>query len=322
MSIIDANEISKIFDAKYCLVCGLQLETATSEYSQEHIFPKWLLTRYSLWNSTIILLNDTKLRYKDLKIPCCRRCNSEHLSSIECEIRNALDKGFDSFQKIDRSLLTLWLIKLYIGIVRKEATLSLDRANREAGNILDLEDIAPLRILQACMKGAFKPLNFKCSISDYPASVFIYKIKPGTGPNFHYGDTWSTMTLMLKLGEVGILAVFDMGIIAHAYPDLFLRHESNELHFQQFLELAARLRERSYAYQYSPFCSIEDLPNQVTITVESSYLSSGFYRFDEFCCEVFADAYELLGGDRNLVFSKDGFGKTILTYEDGKFRNI
>jgi len=276
MEVLGRKEITKLFDGKYCLVCGELLKPNSNKSSQEHIFPKWLLKRHSLWDSTIVLLNQTKFRYKDLTIPCCKQCNSEHLSSIESEIRSSLNKGYDNFRNIDRSRLTLWLIKIYIGIVRKEAMLSLDRTNKEAGNILELEDMAPLRVLQALLKGASKPLHFRCSVSCHPASLFIYKIKDGTGPDFHYMDTWLTMTVMLKLGEFGILAIFDMGIIAHTYPELFSRYESHELHFQQYLELAARAMERSFAYKHSPFCSIDDQPHQMTVTVESSYLSSGF----------------------------------------------
>jgi hypothetical protein len=80
--------------------------------------------------------------------------------------------------------------------------------------------------------------------------------------------------------------------------------------------------ERSFAYKHSPFCSIDDQPHQMTVTVESSYLSSGFYRFEDFSCDVFADAYEALGGDRKEVLSEEGFGYTFLTNSDGEFQNI
>jgi hypothetical protein len=36
-----------------------------------------------LWNQSIVLLNQTEIPYRLLKIPCCSECNNEHLGRLE-----------------------------------------------------------------------------------------------------------------------------------------------------------------------------------------------------------------------------------------------
>lgn len=65
----------------------------SSSHTDEHIFPKWLQNRFQLWNQNLILINRTNIRYRQLKVPCCRFCNNDHLSGIENRIVAALEKG-------------------------------------------------------------------------------------------------------------------------------------------------------------------------------------------------------------------------------------
>ncbi|MNG34194.1 hypothetical protein D3C84_1206260 [compost metagenome] len=76
------------------------------------------------------------------------------------------------------------------------------------------------------------------------------------------------------------------------------------------------------AYSHAPFCSIDDRADSITVTVESSYLSSGFYRFNDFSCEELATAFEALGGDRVAIYSEEGWGLTSLVTDSGEFRVI
>ncbi len=63
-----------------CFLCGALMDGSKSA---EHVFPKWLQNRYDLWNQKIELLNGSLMPYRQLTIPCCEKCNNEHLSSLE-----------------------------------------------------------------------------------------------------------------------------------------------------------------------------------------------------------------------------------------------
>ncbi|MFW9880988.1 MAG: hypothetical protein ACFFG0_48620 [Candidatus Thorarchaeota archaeon] len=51
---------SMSFTYDRCFLCGRRLGDADS---REHIFPRWLLRRFNLWDSELVLLNRTKIKY-------------------------------------------------------------------------------------------------------------------------------------------------------------------------------------------------------------------------------------------------------------------
>ena len=79
------------FSETTCFLCGSDVENNQS--SREHVFPKWLLHHFGLWDKPITLLNGTKLAYRQLVIPCCQYCNNECLSSVEREVHERFLKG-------------------------------------------------------------------------------------------------------------------------------------------------------------------------------------------------------------------------------------
>lgn len=318
---ISISAWTEIFNPDSCLVCGQDLSIRSELYSQEHIFPKWFLRRYGLWDDQLTLLNSSKIKYKDLKVPCCRECNNRHLSAIESIVRGGFVGGYDELIKIPPCILVAWLVKIHLGLLRKECTLSLDRGSASSDTILSTHDLAPYRVLQAVLKGVSKDYSFNCEVSEHPASLFVYRVKDGTGPEFNYHDTWSTMCLMLKAGGIGILAVFDMGALAHRYSELFRRYEAHVLHYEQFLELTARAIERSAAYTHSPLCTIFDNNERVSVDVVSSF-SSSFYEFGDFSIDIVAGAFEALGGSGDTLYSPNDWGNTLLLNKDGSFREI
>ena len=68
-----------IFSYDRCFLCGKKLKRKTVE----HVFPKWLMNDFDLWDQKITLLNQTKINYRQLIIPCCKECNNVYLSKVE-----------------------------------------------------------------------------------------------------------------------------------------------------------------------------------------------------------------------------------------------
>ena len=126
-----------------CFVCG---KAATTE---EHIFPKWLQNKYQLWEQTIGLPNETKIKYRQLKIPCCAPCNNIILSSIETRIRDSTASIEDIWK---------WGAKIHFGLARKDEFLDWDRKNPgyKIGEVIKAEDPLELdRHLVHCLHGEF-----------------------------------------------------------------------------------------------------------------------------------------------------------------------
>ena len=61
------------FGRSTCFLCSAPLRAKNR--SDEHVFPKWLLQRFNLWDLKLSLLNGTDISYKQLTIPCCKTCN-------------------------------------------------------------------------------------------------------------------------------------------------------------------------------------------------------------------------------------------------------
>ena len=77
-----------------CFLCGDELDETNS--SKEHVIPKWVQSKFDLWNQTMILPNQTAITYKDLTVPCCKNCNNTILSQLENQIKSAVESGIDS----------------------------------------------------------------------------------------------------------------------------------------------------------------------------------------------------------------------------------
>lgn len=86
---------------KACFLCG---ET-DKNLTKEHIFPKWLLKKYNLYDKKIkILLNETTISYRNLTIPCCLDCNGKYLSIIEDKMKKFSKKIEIKFKKRKKRL--------------------------------------------------------------------------------------------------------------------------------------------------------------------------------------------------------------------------
>jgi len=148
-----------------CFLCGKKLKTKTVE----HVFPKWLLKEFNLWNQNIFLLNGTKIKYRQLTIPCCEECNNIYLSKVENQIRKNYFKGFNDFLKVDKILVYQWIGKIFYGLLFRELSLSLERKDPEKGSITNpnlLKEFETFYGFLQSIRTPFEFLNFK------PWSIF------------------------------------------------------------------------------------------------------------------------------------------------------
>jgi hypothetical protein len=99
-------------DRTRCFVCGLPAE------SLEHVIPKWLQHRFGLWNEELRLPNETTIRYRQLTIPACKKCNSEIFSALEQRVQQGTASDSDIWK---------WANKIHYGLGLKDRFLEWDR---------------------------------------------------------------------------------------------------------------------------------------------------------------------------------------------------
>lgn len=223
-------------DEKSCFLCGETTELIT----EEHVFAKWLQSRYNLWNLKLELLNGSLIRYKQLKIPCCGNCNNGDLSVLETTISRAVTNGYESAKLIDHRLWYLWLGKIYFGILRKELNLSRERNSPSAGKILDENTLRSFESLHLFLQG----IRGKHKFADKPPySVLICNLHDlGGGYSYSFRDSLAYMTISIRMGDVGVIVCFeDDGLANGSYGRYVHAVNHRKLHPIQFDELFARV---------------------------------------------------------------------------------
>lgn len=226
------------YKADVCFLCADPLEEGS--YTEEHVFPKWLQSRFDLWDQELVLLNGTPIKYRNLKIPCCRSCNNELLSELENKIRIGFENGYDSFNKIDDFEVFLWIAKIFLGTIYKELFLFYDRKDESAGYILTNEFLKRYSILHFWLQFA----NRNDDKSFCPGSVFVLKsqVPINKKEQFDLIDDALNGVIYIRFGEIVVIADFlENGLHKKALEDELRKLQNIDLHPLQSKEFAIRI---------------------------------------------------------------------------------
>jgi hypothetical protein len=232
------SERDQALDQDRCFLCGVELDTV--ERTDEHIFPQWLLNDFDLFNEELNLPNETTIKYGSLKIPCCATCNNKWLSQIESDVSQAFRSGPDAVRDLDVGTLSLWMGKIYYGLLFKDSSLLLDRADPEKGPILDSEALRYLAELHHVLQVARRGVALH--EDQLSSSIFVFNLQDPEEPlfRFDYRDTLAFPFLALRAGNVGVAAcLLDWDSVRGMKFDLLSENSERTLHPTQFWELAA-----------------------------------------------------------------------------------
>ena len=65
--------IRDVIRGNHCFICVTS--PVGNKFTEEHIFPKWILRKYDLYRRKIGIPNNQKITYGSYTIPCCEECN-------------------------------------------------------------------------------------------------------------------------------------------------------------------------------------------------------------------------------------------------------
>jgi hypothetical protein len=250
------------FGLSTCFLCGRRL--TRNIRSDEHIFPKWLQSRFSLWNEQLTLLNGTQIPYKSLTIPCCRTCNGKHLSLIESAVKTATLKGYNAVSMLDPLTIFLWLGKMFYGILYKELLLVKDRKSGRKATIVSKNQMSAFALHHLFLQAARVDFNFRPAV---PASVFVFKLEAPSKKEFQWDfqDSLELMTVACRIGDVGLLAALQDGGAQRDSKDVFWsRYQKHKLQPLHFTELtAAFFYSASLLNRVPKFLVFESVPVEV-----------------------------------------------------------
>ncbi|MBO1513701.1 hypothetical protein [Metabacillus bambusae] len=306
-----------------CFLCGIELNEVNE--SEEHVFPKWLLEKYNLWNDTLTLLNGTRIPYRMLKIPCCTECNNNHLSNMENTIKKGLEDGYEKFANIDRVIVYQWISKIFYGLLFKELSLTYDRSKPSSGTITTPELLKGYRMTHSFMQSVRYPIEFE---GFQPWSIHILEGQVSDNRRiFNYIDGLNTLTFSINLGTIIIFAhLQDNGIHQVAKNDYFNKLKGCKLHNVQFIEIATKLVYSSYLLNHSPYYML-NYPNEENEPLKVFSLSSSYY-YDDWDETEYANLlhyylshfYEI--EIENVYSKKDQKCASFIRNNDGSFNEI
>ena len=223
------------FSDSQCFLCG---EALAYSGSREHVFPRWLLARFNLWDQLVTLLNQTQIAYRDLTIPCYTRCNSEHLARLEQVIEGACTRGPGHVASLDRLQLYQWAGKIFYGLLFRELSLDRDRSDPDGGGITSPDMMQDFGTLHGFLQSISRPMEFS---NFFPGTVLVLGIEKAPGiAEFDYSDNFITMTFCMRMGSVGLIScLIDDEVILRSLSDIFQAVEGARLHPIQYDELCA-----------------------------------------------------------------------------------
>lgn len=310
------------FTSDRCFLCGIEL--TDENRTKEHIYPKWLQHKFNLWNDSLVLLNHTDIKYKDLTIPCCRRCNGIMSAKIEKPIQTKVDAGYDEFIKCDRTTIFQWLNKIAYGILFKETSLKLDRSNPGSGSIYSAEELKEHKMQYTFLKSIISDTKFH----QKPYSILIFKIK-NAEPRYWAWENPFLHTFCIQMNDIGIISCLMDNGFNEAF---FLNFEKQRgllerhIHPVQFLEICSMFVYKVSLLYKKPFY-ITNYDKDGNPTDVISFDISGD-AFDDWDQEEYSKIYSALLRDNNYaldvgkVYQGNGLVASTLWDENGKFYDI
>lgn len=323
-----------VYSGNCCLVCADEISVTPS---REHIISDWILRLLNLHGQNITLPNNTLLRYSKYIVPCCSSCNALMGTKLEQPISEAFASGFDSFEKFilsdnGSSKLFAWLSFLFIKSHYKDLSLAHERDLRVAGRTIaeELEyDWGDLHHIYCLARSPYTKAGIHPDALGSLAIVPIFS--DFEREPFDFIDLTAARTIGIRIGEVGVVAVFgDGGAVLDQMNQRILQKISGPLGFAQFRELVANFACCSLHHKNPPlYASFPNMFGPETIGIACAGRDS-HPEFEEF-------EPSILGGllDRLLYHSmkdvtdtpdfraklRDG-SATFLFDDEGNFVNL
>lgn len=248
------------FDDDHCFLSGEKINSGKTL----NIFADWLCKAYQLDEKPFKMLDESFLTYADIKIPCSENVKQE-FESLENQIQEAFEKGYDAVKNLDEKLIFLWVAKMVYGIIFKEIQAAIKQQNAFAeGFNISQSLIHKFGTLHTMLQSLIKPIVFE----DFkPFSIFICKVN-NAEEEFAYRDEINTLTFSLRMKDFGLLVnLQDNGANKRYHEEVWQKIEGKTLHPIQFEELCGRVFYSAYLFNRLPEYHV--IPTEEAIFIEA-----------------------------------------------------
>jgi hypothetical protein len=185
-----------------CIMCREELTKDTK--TDEHIFPKWLLKRYNLWNVKMRLPNQSQTPYRQFTVPCCKECNGGIMSEWENMVKDASEKGFDEFIKLPEEVVVWWLMKIYYAKLVKEQSFRENVKDPNSSVMISDDQLFLYRNIYTYMYELLKGTKFG---KHKPYELYIFRTY--SDKEFDYLDDIYRHVVYMRLNDILIICALD-----------------------------------------------------------------------------------------------------------------
>lgn len=193
-----------------CFICGAN--PSEKPFNNDHVLPEWLLRRYELFSRAITLPNGASVRYDRYTVPCCRECNTLMGDVIEAPISEVMRGGANAINRYvsDGYLLNMfvWMGLIFLKTHLKDRVhrFHLDSRKGEA-KIADDYDWEYLHHIHSVVRCFYNNCTVEPEVLGSFLSVPVRALD--TADRFDFGDLYVPQTMLLRLDDVALFAVFN-----------------------------------------------------------------------------------------------------------------
>lgn len=202
--------VREVCEGSCCFVCGVA--PSGHEFNDEHVLPEWVLRRFHLYDRTITLPNDTTFRYDRYVVPCCARCNALLGKELEDPISKLTNQDYEAvcsqIKKEGAQRLFVWLASVFLKTHLKDKQIRFRKDLRESSDpisgMYSWEDLHHIHtvVRSIYMKSEIAP--------EVLGSFLVLPVRcEGEPESFDFGDMYAAQTLLLRLGSLAFLVVFN-----------------------------------------------------------------------------------------------------------------
>jgi len=275
------------FSNRNCFLTGQALSPGEEKIP---VFPSWLMSRYSLQDQPLKMLDENMMTYKDIRIPCSAQVNEVFLEPLETEIAAAFDIGYEAVKKLDDLKLFQWAGKLLYGIIFNEIQTGIKQqhARAEEFNISQaiLHKFSNLHLM---LQSINLPLVFD---GFKPYSIFLFKVDNKID-EFYYRDEVNTLTFSLRVKDFGlIICLQDNGANFKYHKETLDKIGDAVLHPIQFEEFCGRVFYSAYLFNRLPEYNVLPVGDDIYIEAMPLRGMSSKPLFDDWMNKTYGQVLE------------------------------